>query len=299
MYKYIIWLFILLPLVTVTGTVSTMQQTETEAASTDSLTFLTLDDGTELEGYIISEDAGNLTILTLNDLQITIKKSDIRSMQTVGAEHVGDKREQLSPSQNYSRLLFATTGRPMEKGTGYVSVHYIFFPGVGYGITDNFSVFGGFSIIPGLSLGNQIMYIAPRYALQFNDRYSGSVGTIFFTVPGEVGAGLLYGVGTYGSDKSHLSAGLAFGYASGTGEVTLSKNPVIMIGGALSLTNKLSLISENWFLASAGLSIMEQPFTLALRFFGDQLSFDAGFLIVGEILKSGFPIPWLSAAYHF
>jgi hypothetical protein len=109
----------------------------------------------------------------------------------------------------------------------------------------------------------------------------------------------LYAVGTYGSDKSHLSAGLAYGYASETGEVTLSRSPAFMIGGALSLTNKLSFVTENWFLASGELSLMQQPFTIALRFFGDQLSFDAGFLIVGELLKSGFPIPWLSAAYHF
>lgn len=296
MHRYIIWFIALFSCFYVCTPIHAIQQYETETGSTDSLTVLILDDGTELEGYILSEDPSHLTILTPNDLQITINKSDIKSRQQKDLNHMG---EQLSLSQKYSRLLFATTGRPMEKGTGYVSIHYIFFPGIGYGITDNFSVLGGFSIIPGLGLGNQLMYLAPRYARNFSDLLSGSVGTIFFTVPGEGGAGLLYTVGTYGSQRSHLSAGFAYGYATSTGEINLSRDPVIMVGGALSLTNKLSLISENWLIVSAELSLMQQPFTVALRFFGDQLSFDAGFLIVGEILKSGFPIPWLSAAYHF
>ena len=42
-----------------------------------------------------------------------------------------------------------------------------------------------------------------------------------------------------------------------------------------------------------------QPLGVALRFFGERLSVDAGFVLVAEVLDEGLPIPWLSFSYHF
>jgi hypothetical protein len=70
-----------------------------------------------------------------------------------------------------------------------------------------------------------------------------------------------------------------------------------MVGGSLRIAKQLSLVSENWLFPGEPLS--EQPFGLALRFFGDRLSADVGFLFVGEVMAEGFPVPWLSFSYHF
>jgi len=45
--------------------------------------------------------------------------------------------------------------------------------------------------------------------------------------------------------------------------------------------------------------LSEQPLGVALRFFGERLSVDVGFVLVAEVLDEGFPIPWLSFSYHF
>jgi hypothetical protein len=45
--------------------------------------------------------------------------------------------------------------------------------------------------------------------------------------------------------------------------------------------------------------LSRQPFGLALRFFGERISADVGVVFVGEVLKEGLPIPWLSVSYHF
>ena len=63
---------------------------------------------------------------------------------------------------NYSRLLFAPTGRPLAKGDGYFSDYELVFPGVAYGLTDNLSLAGGVSVIPGLGLGEQLFYVSPK-----------------------------------------------------------------------------------------------------------------------------------------
>jgi hypothetical protein len=40
---------------------------------------------------------------------------------------------------NYSRLLFAPTGRPLKKGDGYFSDYEVLFPGLAVGLTDHVS----------------------------------------------------------------------------------------------------------------------------------------------------------------
>jgi hypothetical protein len=58
---------------------------------------------------------------------------------------------------NYSRLLFAPTGRPLRAGDGYFSDYELLFPGVAYGLTDNVTLAGGVAIVPGLGLGEQLV----------------------------------------------------------------------------------------------------------------------------------------------
>jgi hypothetical protein len=68
------------------------------------------------------------------------------------------KSDTSSPSRltdpNDSRLMFAPTGRPLGKGNGYFSDHYVVFPGLTVGLTKNLSLAGGVSVIPALGLAS-------------------------------------------------------------------------------------------------------------------------------------------------
>ena len=55
-----------------------------------------------------------------------------------------------------------------------------------------------------------------------------------------------------------------------------------MLGGNIRLSNNIALVSENWFITGGDFSLGEQPFALALRFFGDRLAADVGAILVGE-----------------
>ena len=205
---------------------------------------------------------------------------------------------------NYTRLLFTPTGRPLEKGDGYITDYYVFFPGVAYGLTEHLSILGGFSIMPGAKLRDQMFYIAPRYGMGFSERFALSGGLLYMSFGSEYAAGLAFATGTWGLREKCFTAGIGMGFTydeneMGKKEFEFAKRPILVWGGNIRLSNSLSFVSENWIITSEDYEIGFQPFSVALRFFGEHIAVDAGAIIMLEILEEGFPIPWLSFVYNF
>jgi hypothetical protein len=216
---------------------------------------------------------------------------------------------------NDTRLLFSPTGRPLAKGTGYFSDHYVVFPSVAYGLTDNLSISGGLSVIPSLGLSEQLFYVAPRLGKQFSDRVAVSTGVLWARggegEEDQLGAG--FAMATFGpSDRSLTVGGGAvrtverttqFQYTNGRERFETireaSYTPVIVLGGTARLSSRLAFVSENWLILHDDFKLSEQPFALGVRFLGDRLSADIGVILVGELIDEGFPVPWLSVTYHF
>jgi hypothetical protein len=218
---------------------------------------------------------------------------------------------------NESRLMFAPTGRPLGKGNGYFSDHYVVFPGVAYGLTRNLSIGGGFSFVPGLGLDEQAFYVNLGSGFEVGRSSAVAIGGFLAGAGTEDVAdfalGGLYGVASFGPSDRSLSIGVAavaqreeeYRY-SPTGEYLETARPwrfrdapVLMLGGSLRLSRNVSLISESWLVLSDGVDLSQQPFGLAVRFFNGRLSADVGVILVGEALREGLPVPWLSFSYHF
>ena len=217
------------------------------------------------------------------------------------AEPAGLAEGQAASSDpNYSRLMFAPTGRPLRQGDGYFSDHELVFPGFSYGITDNVSVSGGVSTIPGLGLSEQLVYFSPKVGFELSDRAAVSIGALAAGVGGDDDLGTLgiaFAVGTFGSRNHSLTAGL--GLARELGDRFADTEPILMIGGQTRLSRSIALVSENWLVLDGEVPLSEQPFGLALRFFNGRLSADVGVVIVGELVDDGYPLPWVSFTYHF
>jgi hypothetical protein len=98
-----------------------------------------------------------------------------------------------------------------------------------------------------------------------------------------------------------VTVGLGFGYHKGEDdtEFEFSSDPVIVLGANARLSNSVALIGEGWFLTNDDVSSDEQPVAVALRFFGDRMATDFGFVLIGAVLEEGFPIPWLGFTYNF
>ncbi len=262
---------------------------------------VTLKDGGRLVGQVVSEDEENLTLALAGGGELRLPRSSVASIEPLPRPGVFTHAD-----PNTTRLLFAPTGRPLGKGEGYFSDHYVLFPGFAYGLSDHLSLGAGASTVPGLSLTEQLYYVSPRVAWQPSATTALSAGVLFAGAGDENdAAALFYGVLTLGEPARSFSVGIGLG---GTREQEWPSNrtkwewrdaPILMLGGNLQLSNRVALVSENWLFLGKDFDIGEQPFSLALRLFGDRLSADVGFVLVAEIIEEGLPIPWLSISYHF
>jgi hypothetical protein len=265
------------------------------AAAADELIAVALRDGSRLVGRVVSEDDASLTVATPDGLEVVVPRASVVSMAPVGEDG-----RSLSVDPNYSRLLFAPTGRPLKKGDGYFSDYELVFPGVAFGLTDNVTLAGGVSVIPGLGLDEQLFYISPKVGFALGDRASVAVGALLAGAGGDERDGesayIGFAVGTFGGPKRSLTVGVGLGDTSGEFSDAV---PIVMAGGTATLSRHVALVTESWLFLGDDFRLSEQPFGVGIRFFGDRLSADVGVILVGELLDEGFPLPWLSVTYHF
>ena len=275
---------------------------------------ITLKDGGTLVGAIVREDERSLTLRTASGVELVLPREAVatREARSPAPEPV---RSSPPGDPNESRLMFAPTGRPLGKGNGYFSDHYVLFPGFAYGLTKNLAVAGGVSVIPALGLSEQVFYVSASSAWRLGSRASLAVGGLYAAGPDDdVGAGAaLFGIGTFGPSDRSLSVGLGWlatreeeyryddsgEFLGSHHEWRFRDAPVLMLGGSLRVARNLSLVSESWLFLGKDFDLSRQPFGLSLRFFSGRISADVGVVLVADVLDEGFPVPWLSFSYHF
>ena len=274
--------------------VSASHAEDGEDARADSLVSISLTDGTQLEGIITQETEAHILVETLSGLEIKVPRMSIVAIKKRRAGAFS------RPDPNYTRLMFAPTGRPLRQGDRYFFNHYVFFPGMAYGFTDRLSMAAGLSVVPGLGLSEQILSVAPKFSLYDSGDVALSAGVLYMNVADEGAGGMAFVVGTKGTPDKSFTCGIGLGYIAEEDEnVDFAEHPVLLLGGNIRLSESMALVSENWIITGEDLGLDQQPLGLALRFFGPKIAVDAGAIIIGEVLKEGFPIPWLSFVYNF
>ena len=266
---------------------------EEQDSLADSLMSISLTDGTQLEGIITQETETHILVETLLGLEIKVPRASIVSIEKYHASVFS------RPDPNYTRLMFAPTGRPLRRGDAYFFNHYVLFPGMAYGLTDHFTLSGGVSVLPGVGLNEQLLSVAPKFGLYTSGDVALSAGVLYMRIEDDAG-GMAFVVGTKGSPDKSFTCGIGLGYIAEEGEdVDFAEHPVLLLGGNIRLSESMALVSENWLITGGDFKLDQQPLGLALRFLGTKIAVDAGAIIVGEVLKEGFPIPWLSFVYNF
>jgi hypothetical protein len=259
----------------------------------DTIQVLTVQDGSSLIGRIV--EVGENEIIFRTDLgEMTIAKSKIRKIEEVPAETMrGGARWFENP--NSTRLYFAPTARMLKKGDGYFSDYMLFFPGVAYGITGNFTFGGGMSLIPGVDIDDQVFYFTPKIGIEASRKTSFAVGALVLALP-EIDdesplVGVLYGVGTFGEPDGSVTAGIGYGFV----DDEIADKPLVMLGGEKRFSRRMSFVSENWIFPGVDDPLVSYGF----RFFGEDISVDlALFNMLGE--DAIFPgVPWVDFVFNF
>jgi hypothetical protein len=176
------------------------------------------------------------------------------------------------PNPNDTRLFFAPTARCLKAGSGYFADYVLFFPMLAFGITDNITIAGGMSLIPGLAIPDQFFYFTPKVGINM-DNVTLASGILMAGLPGEDAplVGILYGVATLGSADNNTTAGFGYGFV----DWDLADKPFLMLGGQYRVSHRVSFVSENWILPG-----LDEPILSGgLRFFGEALSVDLAMII--------------------
>ena len=275
--------------------VSASAQTPSSFVVSDSLVQVVASDGTVYVGRITAVAADQITMETVSGVRVELRRAQVRRIEPALGRVVNG--EYWAEDPNISRLFVTPTGRALRRGEGYIGIYELLFPFLAYGVTDRFTLAGGIPLFGGFAEGLPPFYLAPKFEFFTTPTLRASAGALAVVFEGE-SAGLLYGVGSFGTPDRALTAGLAYGYVTdggedgGSGEI--SNTPAIMVGGESRIGRRVKLLTENYFIPGLDGALLSG----GARFIGRAWAFDFGLLfLVGE--DGGGYLPLISFNYNF
>jgi uncharacterized membrane protein len=250
------------------------------------LQIVTLRDGSTIFGRIVSVAADTVVFQTgAGSMQLAV--GAVRDIKEIPASDVREGSYWF-PNPNSTRLFFAPTGQMLKKGEGYVSDYELFFPGIAYGLTDNISIGGGFSLIPA-AVEDQAYYFTPKIGFSVAEKVHLAAGVLFAGSRAGTG-GVYYGVGTFGDGNASVTLGGGYGFAGGE----IESKPVGMLGAELRVSRRIALVTENYLLPVSGDNVL---YSFGLRFMGEKITTD---LALFNVANSGvIGLPWVDFVFRF
>lgn len=298
-----------------------------------------IDNKSIVTGTVIDIDNEKIVVDNSNLGKVTVIKEHITEITVYGKD--GRQISSFWPRNPHeSRHLFAPTARNMYKGEGYFQSIYLVIVSANYGVTDYFTIGGGASIIPGIDINEQVYFLNPKFGLQVAPDFNIGGGVLYLNYPdpkdnceptyvefeqdgktyvyveeecgtemSRKGAGMAFGLATYGNSNNNVTLGAGYGYFNDE----YFKKPVFMAGGMYRIARKTALVSENWFVTTWFEESIYDPkpagyyttslISYGLRFFGERMSVDLAFFqMVGnpDFDEFFFPgIPYLDFVVKF
>jgi hypothetical protein len=251
-----------------------------------------LKDGQKLKGKLVSQDASGVTIES-SGARMQFPAASVQAVAVPGSEAA----EGAWPRDpNRTRYLYSPSGFMLRQGEGYLSQTELLLTTVGFGLTDWLTLQAG-TILPWVIYEPSTMpfTVALKVGGSPSEYVHLAGGFQVFAAPGLAtgAAGLIFGTLTLGTEDLHLgiSAGPPFAIGSGTSELGKA---VVSVSGNWRVSRSIALVSENWFAQVEGST--EWIGSAAVRFIGDRLGVDAGFLFASG---TTFPVPWLDFTWHW
>lgn len=208
--------------------------------------------GTTFTGVLVSMSLTALEFTTPELGAVKLERSQVRRADLQGPVTAGAKPGYFDIG-NGNRLFFAPTGRGLRKGENTLQAISLYLVGANFGITNNISVGGYVSVIPGLDPGNQFLVLTPKLSIPVREKLHVGLGVLYLRIPTfdafdrAYGAGVVYGAATYGSADDNVTAGLGYGLFEGE----IGSTPILQLGGQTRVSRRVSLISENYIIADS------------------------------------------------
>lgn len=257
---------------------------QTSSPSVLNLSITTIDHQT-FKGVLLSQDDKTITLQT-NSAKVTIDKAKIKVINYDDQNIIVNEDNDIKRYRNFpSRYFVGSSAYSLKKGEAYFSNDWIFFNEIDYGVTNSFSV--GAGIIP-LFLINGFptpVWIKAKIAIPLSPKnINMSVGAMTGTIIGGELEGFpinLNGSMTFGSLKNNLTLGANIFF------IDNNHNFIFNVSAKLNLTNKTSIMTDNFFTLSSGPDFENVSLVGARTIFG-KLALDYGLFIPTKVFDEEF-----------
>jgi len=252
-------------------------------------------DGNVFIGTLLSEDETQIVIDARGVGEITVERANLRRMEEIDPDRI---REGVYWFENplSTRYLFGPSALGLRQGEGYYQNTWIFFNNVNYGISDNLSL--GAGTVPVFLFGVSAvpLWLLPKISVATPaENLHVAAGAVLGGVIGADdggGAGIVYGLTTYGTRDNNVSVGVGFGYAG----ADWSSTPAVSISGMARISRTLYLISENYFVPGIPESGVG---SVALRWGPENFAVDFGLVRPLDVGTDFIGVPWLGVSIPF
>jgi len=254
---------------------------KTNLTEKDSVYLITLNDGGEIIGKIISDDGREITIVNSKNEKTIIPKYVIKSKEMMTNKN-NSSSGLVYPNPHPSRYVFSPSALPLKKGEGYINAFYFLIWQAQYGITENFSL--------GLTTSWFLVptFLNAKYTIalseDLNIAVGGQFGKLYMSDDNSVALG--FGTITYGTPESNISLNAGYGSYANNGI------SILTLSGTQRIGKSASILGEVWYCQpnSADPFMMGGP---AFRFYGGRkATFDIAITAIGFKKRNIDYDPW-------
>jgi hypothetical protein len=256
-------------------------------------------DGSTYQGVFLGQDERGIRLRTESAGEIIIPIDKVKSTRVLDERNFKNG-EYWFENPNATRYLFGPSAFSLSQGEAYYQNTYVVLNSFNYGVTNNFTIGGGFELVSTFS-GEPTFFITPKYSFPVAEKWRAGAGVLYLatTIDGDEfeddfsGMGIGYGVLTYGNTENNATLGLGYGFVDGE----IAEKPVITISGMTRISRRFGLVSENWIIPEEGIGGL---FSYGIRHMGERVTVDIAFINNADIAESIFiGIPYVDFVIKF
>ena len=235
---------------------------------------IVLVNGTVIEGKLVAEDLGSYTVL-MDGEQVIIPKDKVKRGVEVKRQVFIEEYRDFA-----DQYFIVPSALQVGKGNSYYRNINLFGNIFSFGVSDNFSINGGFesaSLIGGNLPG---LIVTPKFSLPLSEDLHFGIGSTSFIFTENIGTTAFSNI-TYGDQQNNLTLGINIGI----GDADFLNAPLFSVGYMFSLDKKVSLLGEFLFIDDLGYDAL---FDVAVRIKNRSgWAFDIGMVSTFEAIDNG------------
>lgn len=246
----------------------------TEVSAQDEVNFkkddylvIEIKNGTKYKGTFVSEDEKHITIDIVAIGKTPIEKGFIKEIKKIDLSKISnDNYDYNSPI--YSKYYISESAISLEKGEAFYQNLQIFINSFAYGVTDNFTISGGFESVSIFMEEFPGFYVSPKFTFggsNESDIHFG-VGANLATYQFDELFGSVFGISTYGNKDNNITMGVGFGFYGSD----FSETAVLNFSGMTRVSERFGLVADIFLVTGESLG------AFSLRYMTERVAFDIG-----------------------